>query len=116
MHRVAVAIALFALAACGGKDKPESSAEASPATGSAAAVAKPAKAPEKAASRGPEHPVYSLIDNRLHGHLRRGGGIVVPGGSAGMAKYVRFGNVMHSAKKTWELRQTHDDAKVARLT
>ncbi|HTL36202.1 MAG TPA: sulfatase [Kofleriaceae bacterium] len=118
MHRLAVAIALFALAACGGKDKPESSAEASPATGSAtpAAANKPAKAPEKAASRGPEHPVYSLVDNRLQGHLRRGGGIVVPGGSAGMAKYVRFGNVMHNGKKTWELRQTHEDAKVARLT
>jgi arylsulfatase A-like enzyme len=116
MHRIAVVSALLALVACGGKDKPESSAEAAPVTPGTPAAVKPAKPPEKAASRGPEHPVYSLIDNRLSAHLQRGGGIVVPAGSAGMAKYVRFGNVMRNAKKSWELRQTHDDAKVARIT
>jgi hypothetical protein len=35
--------------------------------GTGAAPPKPDKPPVKAASRGPEHPVYSLIDNRLSG-------------------------------------------------
>jgi len=119
-RHLAVITALFALAACG-KTKQESSAEAAPAptggTPAAAAAPKaPAKPPAKAAARGPEHAVYSLIDSRLSGHLMRGGGIVVPAGSAGMAKYVRFGNLMSGAKKTWDLRQTEGDTKVARIT
>src|SRR5439155_24017739 len=88
MHRLAVVTALSALAACGKANKTEASAEAAPnatAVPAVAPTAKPAKAPEKAASRGPEHPVYSLVDNRLTGHLQRCGGIVIPGGSAGMA-------------------------------
>jgi arylsulfatase A-like enzyme len=40
----------------------------------------------------------------------------VPAGSAGFAKYVRFGNVMRGAKRTWDLRQTAGDIKVARMT
>jgi len=76
----------------------------------------PAKPPAKAASRGPEHAVYSLVDNRLSAHLTRGGGLVLPAGSAGFAKYVRFANVMKGAsKKAWELRQTEGDVKVARI-
>lgn len=114
-HRLTVVTALLALAACG-KDKPQSSAEAAPAPTPAALKAQPSKPPAKAAPRGPEHSVYSLIDSRLSGHLMRNGGIVVPAGSAGMAKYVRIGNQMASSKKTWELRQTEGGIKVARMT
>jgi arylsulfatase A-like enzyme len=114
--RVVLALGLT-LAGCG-KDPPEHhrAAPADPAS-PAAADAKPAKPPAKAAARGPEHVVYSLADNRLAGHLTRGGGLVVAAGSAGFAKYTRFANVMKGgAKKAWELRQTEGDVKVARLT
>ncbi|MBA3540917.1 MAG: sulfatase, partial [Deltaproteobacteria bacterium] len=77
--------------------------------------AKPATPPAKAPARGAEHPVYSLVDNRLSAHLSRGGGLVIPAGSAGFAKYVRFGNTMKGAKHSWELRQSSGDIKVARL-
>jgi arylsulfatase A-like enzyme len=78
---------------------------------------RPAAPPAKAAARGTEHAVYSLVDNRLSAHLARGGGLVVPAGSAGFAKYVRFANVMKGAsKKSWELRQAEGGVKVARLT
>jgi len=83
----------------------------------AAAPAPAARPPGKAAPRGPEHAVYSLVDNRLSAHLSRGGGLLVAAGSAGFAKYVRFANVMKGAsKKAWELRQTEGEVKVARLT
>ena len=86
-----------------------------PSPGEAAGGA-PTKAPVKAASRGPEHPVFSLVDNRLSAHLGRGGGLLVPAGSAGFAKYVRFANALKSGKRPWELRQTEGEVKVARLT
>src|SRR5688500_13640987 len=97
--------ALIALAACGKDKDAASSAEAAPAPGGATpAVAKqPTKAPVKAPERGPERPVFSLVDNRLSAHLTRNGGLLVPAGSAGFAKYVRFGNTMRGAKRTWEL-------------
>src|SRR5262245_36299323 len=94
-------VLLFVVAACG-KDK-HLAAEA--ASGTTSVGTKPAKAPAKAAPRGPEHAVYSLVDNRLSAHLMRNGGLLVPAGSAGFAKYVRFGNVMNGGKRTWELRQ-----------
>jgi choline-sulfatase len=83
----------------------------------AAAEARPSKPAAAAAARGPEHAVYSLADNRLSAHLTRGGGLVIPAGSAGFAKYVRFANVMKGgSKRAWELRQAEGDVKVARLT
>ncbi|MCB9563045.1 MAG: sulfatase-like hydrolase/transferase [Kofleriaceae bacterium] len=74
------------------------------------------KAPATAPPRGPEHVVYSLVDNRLSAHLERNGGLLVAGGSNGFAKYVRFGNTETIKKKTWELRQREGDVYVARLT
>lgn len=112
-HRHAWIAALFALAACGKNKDASSSAEAAPAPGTATAAA--AKAPAKAPSRGPERPLYSLVDNRLSGHLTRNGGLLVPAGSAGFAKYVRFGNMMKGGKRTWELRQSEGGTKVARI-
>jgi arylsulfatase A-like enzyme len=122
-------VAVTALAAACGKDKPSTStsaAEAAPtaapgATGGATAPGtpatpdKPKAPPAKAAARGPEYSVYSLVDSRLTGHLQRGGGLVVPAGSAAFAKYMRFGNQMGGGKKAWELRQTEGDIKVARM-
>ena len=121
-HRTAALFATVALAAggCGKdtKDSPTSEAQvgqksAGPSGGTTAAATPPVKAP----SRGPEHSVYSLLDNRLAAHLTRGGGLVLPGGSAGFAKYVRFGNQMkEKTTKSWELRQTEGTVKVARMT
>ena len=131
MNRSVVTALLLAtaLGACGKstKDQPptteskvaEGGAPAAKTGDKAAAGApdKPATPPAKAADRGPERSVYSLVDNRLSGHLTRGGGLLLPGGSAGMAKYMRFGNQMaKDAKKTWNLRQTEGDVKVARLS
>ncbi|MBA3502775.1 MAG: sulfatase [Deltaproteobacteria bacterium] len=77
----------------------------------------PKTAPVKAAVRGPERAVFSLIDNRLAAHLTRGGGLLVAAGSAGFAKYTRFANVHKGgSKKAWELRQLDGDIKVAKLT
>ena len=59
--------------------------------------------------------MYSLVDNRLSAHLLRSGGLLLPAGSAGFAKYLRFGNTMHSTKKQWELRQTQGAVKVAHI-
>jgi hypothetical protein len=105
------------LVACGkSKDSPsiERSAEAAPpAAQPRVAVAPPAP---KAARAG-EHVVYSLVDNRLSAHLRRGGGLFLDGGSAGFAKYTRIANQIASGgKRPWELRQTEGDIKVARMT
>jgi arylsulfatase A-like enzyme len=91
-------------------------ATTSSAATAANAAAKPAKEPEKAPPRGPEHALYSLVDNRLSAHLYRGGGLLLPAGSAGFAKYVRFGNTRHLKQKTWELRQTEQGEKVAKMT
>ncbi|MBA2542334.1 MAG: sulfatase, partial [Deltaproteobacteria bacterium] len=79
--------------------------------------AKPAAPPTKAASRGAERSVYSLVDNRLSAHLTRNGGLLLPGGSAGFAKYVRFSNQMkEGTRKSWELRQSDGSLKVAKMT
>jgi len=136
IHRVCrITIALAVTVACGKSTKDQATTEpklaepaggvpsapggpgSPPATKAPAPDPRPAKPPAKAAARGPEHAVYSLVDNRLSAHLARGGGLVVPAGSAGFAKYVRFANVMKGAsKKAWELRQTEGEVKVARLT
>ena len=127
MSRSVVAL-LVICCACGKSNKdttPEgkvSEPQPPAATSNAGSVAlannpaKPAEPAAKPSPRGPEHSVYSLVDNRLSAHLTRGGGLLVPGGSAGFAKYLRLGNVMKGWKRTWELRQTEDNIKVARMT
>jgi arylsulfatase A-like enzyme len=126
-----ITIALAVTVACGKSTKDQATTEpklaetaggapaapgSPPATKAPAPDPRPTKPPAKAAARGPEHAVYSLVDNRLSAHLARGGGLVVSAGSAGFAKYVRFANVMKGAsKKAWELRQTEGEVKVARL-
>jgi arylsulfatase A-like enzyme len=39
---------------------------------------------------GAHYPVFSLLDNRLLAHLVREGGLLVPAGRPGMAKYITF--------------------------
>jgi choline-sulfatase len=126
-----LSVATFALAAilgsaCGKSTKDQSSTEpkvtesGAPSTPGDKTVAKaddkPATPPAKAAARGPERSLYSLVDNRLSAHLTRGGGLLLPAGSAAFAKYMRFGNMMGGGKKAWDLRQTEAEVKVARMT
>jgi arylsulfatase A-like enzyme len=107
-----------ALAACGRspQQQPVAEAKVGEAPHGNTVSAAPAVPPVKAAARGPEHAVFSLVDNRLSAHLSRGGGLLVPAGSAGFAKYTRMGNVMKGAKKAWDLRQSEGEIKVAKLT
>lgn len=115
-HRAITAIALAlsaGLAGCGKKSSGEKTTAQGGDQQATAGGGSAAKPPVKAPSRGPERPVYSLVDNRLSGHLLRGGGLVLPGGSVGFAKYIRFGNLEKIKQKTWELRQTEGDKKVA---
>src|SRR4051812_47546402 len=131
-HRLSAVALAVALIACGKSTKEPSTTEPKVAEGGAPAaggggggggggtqIAKgdpPAMAPQKAAARGPERSVYSLVDNRLSAHLTRGGGLLLPAGSAGFAKYIRFGNVMKGGKKAWDLRQSEGEIKVAKMT
>lgn len=116
-HTLALAaLAALAIIGCGKDKQPSASAEATPKAAAGGPGAAADNQPVKAPSRGPEYSVYSLIDNRLSAHLTRGGGFVAPAGSAGFAKYTRFGNMMKGGKRTWELRQQEGEVKVARLT
>ena len=119
---------LSALAACGksGTEEPAAAAPATTTTTTKPGDGKPGDAkttaarPAASATGGglakDERVVYSLVDNRFGAHLTRHGGLVVPAGSAGFAKYERFGNLMRGAKRQWELRQTEGDVHVARAT
>lgn len=62
-----------------------------------------------APSRGPEHMVYSMIDNRLAAHALVEGYPVVVHGSAGFPKYLRFSRT----KLGWDIRQKRDGKAVA---
>ncbi|HET9989635.1 MAG TPA: hypothetical protein VFQ65_13980, partial [Kofleriaceae bacterium] len=118
MIRLYALVAVAAVCSCGkSKDHPNSESKVAEGTVAGATPVKPALPPAKAAARGAEHPVYSLVDNRLAAHLHRGGGLLVAGGSAGFAKYTRFANQLSSgAKHAWDLRQSESDLKVAKMT
>lgn len=105
------------LVACGSQEQmeqkePAGSAAAAGSAGSAGSAAPPAPA---APSRGPERVAYSLVDNRLAAHLERDGGVLLPAGSAGFAKYVRFPATLRGEKSQWQLRQRSGDVPVARI-
>ena len=122
LHRVSVLTLALALAACGKTTKEPTTEPAGGGGGGGgggtqvAKVDAPSTPPARAPGRGPERAVYSLVDNRLSAHLTRGGGLLLPAGSAGFAKYIRFGNMMKGGKKAWDLRQTEGGVKVARMT
>ncbi len=62
-----------------------------------------------APARAERHPVFSLVDNLPLGHLQRRGGLYIPAGAPGMAKYVRFGRPLTG----WKLRAVEDGRRVA---
>jgi arylsulfatase A-like enzyme len=119
--QLAAVLLLAAAAACSKSDK--ESPPVPTKTPTTTTNPSPSPSPSKStstsesagAAHGDTHDVYSLVDNRLSAHLTRGGGLLIPAGSAGFAKYARFGNLMKGAKKSWELRQTEGDVKVARI-
>src|SRR5262245_51491071 len=90
---------LVLVAACGSKESPNAGV----------ARAETSAAPAPAPSRGPEHSVFSLLDNRLLAHAQRGGGVVAVAGAAGFAKYLRFAK----PKVAWKLQQTLEGHRVA---
>jgi arylsulfatase A-like enzyme len=93
-------LGLLALGACG-------KAGDGGAEGAALHASGPARVRKE--PRGPEHEVYSLLDNRLYAHVERGGGLVVAPGGAGFAKYLTFGK----PKIGFGERQRVDDRLVA---
>lgn len=118
-HALVAAFSALAIGAgCSGKEK--SSAPSGATAGApAGTTGEPDKAAEpkgpvipEAPSRGPEHAVYSLVDNRLSAHLTRDGGLLIPAGSAGFAKYLRFGR----DKVPWGIRKERDGTPVATMT
>ncbi len=116
-HRLLVVSVITLAFACGKSTKDQPSTSAEPKVQESGVAKTPAqqpapKEPVKAASRGPERVVFSLVDNRLSGHLTRGGGLLVNAGSAAFAKYTRFAGT----KKAWDMRQVDDTAKVAKLS
>ncbi|HEY8142944.1 MAG TPA: sulfatase-like hydrolase/transferase [Kofleriaceae bacterium] len=110
MRNVCVAAALAAaLTACGKKESSDKGGVANgvPGESSGGKDKEIAQAP----ARGPEHPVYSLVDNRLSGHVQREAGLLVLPGSAGFGKYLRFGG----KSPPWKLRAESDGIKVAAI-
>ncbi|HSK04814.1 MAG TPA: sulfatase [Kofleriaceae bacterium] len=130
LPRAALVAALLAACGTGSQDQKDPATEGTAATagrgsgasegstaeGPAGTGAGSAAVPAPLPARGPERAAYSLIDNRLAAHVERGGGLVLPAGSAGFAKYVRFGNGLAGEKPAWLLRQREGDAPVARMT
>jgi arylsulfatase A-like enzyme len=132
-HRISVVVYLVALllAAGCGNSKAEAGKGAAPAgkappapqakdpTGGPAATGAPAAkgAPAAAAlppgagwdaAKGPEHPVFRLTDNRLLAHVQRKGGVVLPAGEPGFAKYT-----LSRAAASWQTGVVEDGKKTA---
>lgn len=105
-HRCAAALLVLAVAACGKKESPDKGGVSNGVPGESSAGGD--KALPQAPARGPEHVVFSLTDNRLAGHVQRGGGLVVLPGSAGFAKYLRFGG----RSVPWKLREKSGEVAV----
>ena len=112
---LALALAGAACANRGESSSPDPTTRQAPSSAADKPVQPPADdaAPEPPAAeeRGPEHPVYSLADNRLAAHIYRDGGLWIPAGSAALAKYLRFPR----DRNPWELGKTRDDMPVARM-
>jgi arylsulfatase A-like enzyme len=108
----AVLAALLVTSSCGKRDSDggASTTVAGQGSGAAGKSAAPKPVPQ-APPRGPDHAVFSLIDNRLSGHVQRGGGLVVLAGSAGLAKYLRYGG----STPSWNLRREAGGVKFAAM-
>jgi hypothetical protein len=66
-------------------------------------------APASPRLAGPHHPVFSLSDNRLLAHLVRDGGLLIPAGHPGFAKYITFMRPWNP----WKLNQREDGRAAA---
>jgi arylsulfatase A-like enzyme len=103
----------LAAVACGkrGDDpQPRQAPVASVSIDAAPAPAPPDAAPAPAPSDSrDEHAVFAFGDNRLTAHRTVDGDLVVDGGSAGFARYVRFG----LPAPRWSLRVTRDGERAA---
>jgi arylsulfatase A-like enzyme len=115
MKLTRVVCAFLVCAACsgdkqaGGSESPAAIKGNGGGAGGGAARTKPDV--DKRTQRPAEHAVFSLVDNRLLAHVQHAGGIVIPAGSAGFAKYLRF----RKTSMPFEIRQDRDGVKVARL-
>lgn len=98
------ATSLLLLGACGSEPPktPETTktAPVNPNPGGTEAMGQPREPKD-------EHPVFSLIDNRLLAHANRGGALVALPGSPGFAKYMRFGR-----PRSWKIHQSVDNKNV----
>ena len=85
------------------KSRP-SEAQGSPPPGKPKQEARPKKVvkPGLPSLKAQHHPVYSLLDNRLAAHLVRGGGMFIPAGYPGTAKYMSFGRPW----RAWKINRT----------
>lgn len=109
---VPLAIAAFGLSLAGmgcGKDEANADKMAATVPGKDAPGADNKAGVKRAESRGDEHSVFSLVDNRLAAHLHQNGSLVVPAGSAGFVKYMRF----RKSSLSWNIREEADGKKVA---
>jgi arylsulfatase A-like enzyme len=106
---------LAATAACRGGDGDATAPDPAPAPPDAAAAAavptpvSSASPPAATPGEREEHAVFSLGDNRLLAHRVVDGDLVVDAGSAGFARYTRFG-LPHPR---WRLVQRRDGVRVA---
>jgi arylsulfatase A-like enzyme len=106
----------IAVAACGRRDEdpqprqaPIANAAPIDAGAALAPAAVPDAAPPPAADTRDEHAVFAFGDNRLTAHRTVDGDLVVDGGSAGFARYMRFG----LPAPRWTLRVTRDGERAA---
>ena len=72
----------------------------------------PAAVGASAAATADTHAVFSLVDNRWLAHAEHAGGLHVPAGSPGFAKYLRFGR----PKQPWKLGARVHGRAAAQLT
>jgi len=108
LSTLALSSLLLAPAACSKESKGDSPAASVPG-GDPPAGGAGAQVPV-APSRGDEHPVYSLADNRLAAHVQRDGGLVVSGATQGFVKYIRYRKAPN-----WTIGEKRDGAVAAVL-
>ena len=98
------AASLLLLGACGASPQPTPETTKTDPVQITKGSAEPAGKPREAKD---EHPVFSLVDNRLLAHAHRGGALVAIPGLPGFAKYMRVAKA-----RTWKVNQTLDEKKV----
>ena len=109
---LALCLVLSTTSAC---DQKSSAAQSNPEVTQPEKVSPLSKSPKPPRPQGlpvlktHHHPVYSLLDNRLVAHQVRAGGLFIPLGYPGTAKYLNFGRPWRS----WHLNETVEGKKAA---